>query len=230
MPLVADRLADLAVQTLDYAGGAQNLAHLRREGEKRDRLLPAPAPTAHHRLVAFPVGAGLEPVRLRDQQVLGAAGHELVHRPQPELRPRSARPTAPYLHAAVAGGPDGQVHRLVAHQALVADLHPQHVEVHERVDGLQGAVLPRRDLLDHRVGDRDHRDQRRRHPDAVQILDVRLDFARAHPANVHGDYLVTVEAILSISAEVKVPKTRGALPLLLTLPTFCHQWPLVNMQ
>ena len=64
MPFVANRLADLAVQALDGVGGIQILAHLRREGEKRDHRLPAPAPTVHHSRVTFPVGAGFEPIQL----------------------------------------------------------------------------------------------------------------------------------------------------------------------
>ena len=64
MPLVANRLADLAVQALNRVGRVQDLADLRREGEKRDHLLPAPAPTVHHGRVAFPVGAGFEPIQL----------------------------------------------------------------------------------------------------------------------------------------------------------------------
>lgn len=40
MPLVPDRLADLAAQTFDGVGGVQNLAHLGKEGEKRDHFLP----------------------------------------------------------------------------------------------------------------------------------------------------------------------------------------------
>ena len=58
------------------------------------------------------------------------------------------------LVAVAAGDHDGQVHHLVTHYALVADLHPQRVEVHDRVDHLQWAVLPCRDVLEHGVGDR----------------------------------------------------------------------------
>ena len=41
---------------------------------------------------------------------------------------------------------NGQVHRLVANQAFVADLHPHRVEVHDRVDLLERARLPLADL------------------------------------------------------------------------------------
>ena len=139
--------------------------------------------------VVIALGKPFSPVDHRDQHILGTAGLELVHHPQPELRPLGLLDPQPqHLLVAVAGDPDGQVHRLVAHQALVADLHPQRVEVHDRVDWLQGAVLPRRDVLEHRVGD--GRDKRCGHPDAVQFLNVRLDVARAHPARVHGDDLL----------------------------------------
>jgi len=38
VPFVADRLTDLAMQVLDRIGGVDDLAHLGREGEKRDHL------------------------------------------------------------------------------------------------------------------------------------------------------------------------------------------------
>ena len=61
MPLVPDRLADLAMQALDGVGGVQVFPHLRREGEKQDHLLPAPAQRAHNGGEAFAVGATSAP-------------------------------------------------------------------------------------------------------------------------------------------------------------------------
>ena len=51
---------DLSVQALDGVRGVQDFAHLRREGGKRDHLLPTPVPTVYHGCVAFPVWVGFD--------------------------------------------------------------------------------------------------------------------------------------------------------------------------
>ena len=62
--------------------------------------------------------------------------------------------------------PIAQIHCLVAHQALVADLHPQRVEIDHRIHRLQRPVLPVGDFLQNRV--RDRGDQRRGNLDAIR--------------------------------------------------------------
>jgi hypothetical protein len=42
---------------------------------------------------------------------------------------------------------------LVPDQALIADLDPQRVEEHHRIDGIERPVLPFPDLVEDRVGD-----------------------------------------------------------------------------
>ncbi len=64
-----------------------------------------------------------------------------IHRPE-----NLARAVAPHAQR--------QIHRLVAHHALFADLHPQSVEEHHRIDRLQRPGLPGRHLRQHPVGHR----------------------------------------------------------------------------
>ena len=72
------------------------------------------------------------------------------------------------------------VDRLVAHKAFVADLDPNGIEEHQRVAQVERAVLPFRNLLQHRVSDR--RDQVRRHLNAIEFLEMAADLPnRAGP-------------------------------------------------
>src|SRR3954471_22840027 len=76
----------------------------------------------------------------------------------------------------------------VAHQALVADLDPQRVKENQRIDRLQRAGLPGRDLLQHRVSDR--ADQVGRDVDAIELAQMADNLAGAHPTRIHRDDLV----------------------------------------
>jgi len=89
-----------------------------------------------------------------------------------------------------AGWQDTQrdVYRLVANEPFIADLHPDRIEEHQRVAGIERAALPLRDRLQHCVGDR--RDQVGRHVDAVQLLQMSADLAYRHAACVHRHDLV----------------------------------------
>ena len=222
MPLVADRLADLAVQALDRVGRVDDLADLRREREERNHLLPLAAPAGDDRWVLLAPGAFLEHAkggrgglgagrrvdrlqilrdcfallpgrelhrvadqvddaglddgirkhgrdRLRkaleaidngDQDVRRAAAADLRHHAHPELGALGLLDPEPEdLLGAGAVHADGQVDGLVADQALVADLHPQGIEVDDRVGRLERPVLPGHGLIHDRLGDR--RDQTR---------------------------------------------------------------------
>ena len=64
LPLVANRVADLAAQAFNGVRRIEEFAHLEREGEKWNHILPAPAPTGDHRSVALTPGAGLEAIQL----------------------------------------------------------------------------------------------------------------------------------------------------------------------
>lgn len=91
---------------------------------------------------------------------------------------------------------------------FVANLHPQGVEVDDRVGRLQWPVLPRDDLVDHAVGHR--RDQIRRNLDAVQLADVGLDVASAYASSIEDDDLLidTGESPLILADQHRI----GAAP------------------
>ena len=83
-----------------------------------------------------------------------------------------------------AVGQDAQrdIDRLVAHKTFVADLHPDRVEKHQRIAGVQRPTLPLRHRLQHRVGDR--RNQVRRDVDAVELLKMPANLAHRHATRV----------------------------------------------
>ena len=74
------------------------------------------------------------------------------------------------------------------HEAFIADLDPNGIEEHQRVADIERPVLPFRNLVQHRVGNR--RDQIRRNLDAVEFLEMATDFADRHPARIHRDDFV----------------------------------------
>lgn len=79
-----------------------------------------------------------QPVDAGDQDVAGAAAVQVIKDRQPELRALAVAPPDPERFAvAVAGHADGEIARAVAHRAVLADLHRQRVEVHDRLDGVK---------------------------------------------------------------------------------------------
>ena len=74
--------------------------------------------------------------------------------------------------------PRPDMDRLVADQALVADLDPKGVKENKRIDRLQRPSLPGGDLLQHRI--RHRADQVRRYVDAVEFAQMPDNLARAH--------------------------------------------------
>jgi hypothetical protein len=116
--------------------------------------------------------------------LLDAAVAQFVQHPEPELRAFVLfEPEAEDLLRAVGADAECDVHRLVADQPLVADLHPQRVEEHQGVDRLQRAGLPRGDLVQH--GIRDRTDQVRRDLQAIEVKQMARDLPRAHATRVH---------------------------------------------
>ena len=81
---------------------------------------------------------------------------------------------------------------LVLDQALVADLDPQGVEKHHRIDRVERPVLPFPHLVENRVGD--PADQIGRDLGAIEFGQVALDLAHRHAARVEAQDLV-VEAV-----------------------------------
>lgn len=79
----------------------------------------------------------------------------------------------------------------VADDALLANLDPERVEEHQRIDRLQRPCLPGRDLLQNRVGD--GTDEIGRDLDVVELAQMSDDLADAHAARIHRHDLL-VEA------------------------------------
>src|SRR5271166_3241563 len=91
----------------------------------------------------------------RNQNVVDAADLEVIEHLHPELGPfGSLDPNPRNVARAVPLHAERQIHRLVAHHPVFADLHPQRVEEHHRIDRLQRPALPRRHLRQHPVGHR----------------------------------------------------------------------------
>ena len=135
------------------------------------------------------LGEALQPVDDGEQHVLHAPVAELVHDPEPELRALVLlEPEPENLLGAVGADAEGDMHGLVADQPLVADLDPQGVEEDERIDRLEGARLPQRHLVQHRV--RDRADQVGRGVDAIEVAQMTGDLAHAHATRVHRDDLL----------------------------------------
>jgi hypothetical protein len=76
----------------------------------------------------------------------------------------------------------------VAHQGLLADLHPQGVKEDQRVDRLERAGLPGGDFV--QDGICHGADQVRRDLDAIKLAQMPDDLAGAHAPRIHGDHLV----------------------------------------
>jgi hypothetical protein len=100
-------------------------------------------------------------------------------------------PQAEDLLAAIDAHAERDVDGLVAHRAFVADLDPQGIEEHQRVERFQRPVLPLGDLVQHRVGDR--ADQLGRDVDAAELGQGPLALPDRHAPGVHRHDLV-VEA------------------------------------
>jgi hypothetical protein len=66
--------------------------------------------------------------------------------------------------------------------------HPQGIEDHHRVDGIERPLLPGRHFLEHRVGD--GADGVRSDVDVIQLLQVPLDLADCHPRRVERQYVL----------------------------------------
>ena len=138
------------------------------------------------------VRKALQAIHDGHEDVLDTAVLQLVHDAQPELRALVLlEPQAEDLLAAVGSDAEGDVHRLVPDEPLVADLHPQGVEEDQRIGRIERPGLPGCDVFQNGV--RDGADEIGRDVDAVEIVQVADDLPGAHPAGVHRDDLV-VEA------------------------------------
>ena len=138
------------------------------------------------------LGEALQAIHHGDQHILDAAVLELGHDAKPELGAFALLDPQPQdLLGAISPDPERHVDGLVADQGLLADLHPQRVKEDQRIDRLQRAGLPSRDLV--QDGIRDSADEIGRDLDTIKLAQVPDDLARAHASGVHRDHLV-VEA------------------------------------
>jgi hypothetical protein len=87
-------------------------------------------------------------VAAEDEHVLDAARLELVDDLEPELRAlRRLDPQTEHFLVAVHRDAERDVDALVAHDALVASLHDDRIEVDDGVDRVERPALPRRDVF-----------------------------------------------------------------------------------
>ncbi len=99
-------------------------------------------------------GKAFEPIDHGDQDVVDAAGFELVDHLEPELGALGLLDPKPE-HVLLAVWIERQRHidGLVLDQAFVTDFDPQCVEKHHGIDRIERPVLPLTDLVKDRVGD-----------------------------------------------------------------------------
>jgi hypothetical protein len=135
--------------------------------------------------------------RQRRQNVITAelldiiSGYEAITA-QPELGALGLLdPDAQNLLRAFRQDAEGDVDRLVAHEAFVPDLDPNGIKEHQRVANIEWPVLPFRHFVQYRVGDR--RDQIGGNIDAIEFLQMAADLANRHAAGVHrNDLLIEI--------------------------------------
>jgi len=130
-----------------------------------------------------------EPIDHRDQDVTDATPLELGHHALPERSTLClCDPEAQDVLRATCGDSERQIHRLVMHEALIANLHAERIEGHPDLHRLQRPLLPRLHFLQHIVGDVG--DQIRQHWDGVIFLQVRLQLAHTEPARVEREHFL----------------------------------------
>src|SRR6185437_8018837 len=99
------------------------------------------------------LGKALQTIDNRDQHVFDAAVLQLVHDAQPEFGALVLlEPQPQNLLGAVGPHAERNVHRLIAHGPLVADLDPQRIEEDQRVGCFQRTRLPGGDFLEQNEG------------------------------------------------------------------------------
>src|SRR6202034_496572 len=162
-----------------------------------------------HRIDRF--GKALEPVDHRNEDVIDAARLEFVDDFQPEFGAFALfDPQSENVFFAVRIERERDVDRLVLDQALVANLDPQGVKTHHRIDRVERPVLPLPHLVQDRVGD--PADEIGRHVGGVKFGQVALDLPHRHAARIEAQYLF-VEALepgLPLGDQLRL-ETAGAI-------------------
>src|SRR4029077_12477796 len=83
------------------------------------------------------------------------------------------------------------------HASLIADLHPQRVEINNRIAALQRPILPLHHRLQHRIGHR--ADEVRAHLHLIVVEQKARDLAHRHAPRIHRDNLL-IEAFKALPA------------------------------
>src|SRR5512134_1714474 len=151
------------------------------------------------------LGEALQAIDDGDQDVADAAGLQLVHHLQPELRSFALLDPQPeHVFLAVDIERQRDVHRFVANQAVVADFDPERVEEDHGINRIERPVLPLPNLLENGIGD--PADQIGRDLDAIKLLQVALNLAHRHAAGVETDdpAVETVEAGLALRHQLRL--------------------------
>ena len=131
----------------------------------------------------------LEPVDTRDQDVMHAAGLQVVEDLHPELRALGLlEPHAQHVTITVKRHAQGEVERAALHAAALADLQDHAVQEHDRVDVLQWPLGPLAHIVHDRVGHL--ADQLTADLHAVDLLQVRGDVPCGEPAAVEREDLL----------------------------------------
>jgi hypothetical protein len=121
-----------------------------------------------------------------DQDVIHSTDLQLVKNLQPKLGVFDLPcPKSEHFLASVGADAQCQIHGLVFDCAFVLDLQVLRAEINDRAHRFERPLLPLRDRFEHSVGY--GRDQIRRDIGVIQLKQVRLHFAHAHPARVRVD-------------------------------------------
>jgi hypothetical protein len=124
-----------------------------------------------------------QPVAAHEQRVAAAAIAQLGEHPVPELGALGLLdPDAQDLLDAVDVDPDHHVSGLVGHDAAVADLEADGVDIQDRIHRVDRSGLPGRDLLGHHVSH--PRNRGRRDTGAVDLAQMLGDVASRHAAGI----------------------------------------------
>ena len=123
----------------------------------------------------------LQAVEDGEDDIVHAAGLELVHDAPPELGGFGLfNPDTQNMLLAFAIERQGEVDGLVLDHALVADLHPQSVEENHWVDRVERPVPPLAHLVEDGVSD--PAEEVGRDIDGIELAQVALDLAHRHAA------------------------------------------------
>src|SRR5690606_17802773 len=138
---------------------------------------------------SYRIGEALQAVNAGNQDVLQASILQLSQHGEPEFGTFGfGQPQAQQLLLAFHVDAERQVHGLVDNALVLANFQDNAVEVDDRVDRVNGAILPLYDGVEYAVGDLGN--QRCRDIGIVHFLEGRNDVTGAHALRVERQDLV----------------------------------------